>query len=143
MRRLISSGSPYESRVGISRAVRVGPFISVSGTAPLSDGRTVGVGDAGAQARRCLEIIREALERAGASLEQVVRTRTLLTRIEDWEAVAAVHGEFFGAIRPANTIMQVSRFIDPDWLVELEADAIVETETGAELVPDPTYRLIP
>jgi enamine deaminase RidA (YjgF/YER057c/UK114 family) len=129
MRRLISSGSPYEPRVGISRAVRVGPIVAVSGTAPLGpDGRTTGKGDAAAQARRCLEIIREALERAGASLDQVVRTRTLLTRIEDWEAVALVHGEFFGEIRPANTIMQVSRFIDPDWLVELEADAVVDEE---------------
>ena len=125
MRQLISSGSPYEPKVGISRAVRVGSIIAVSGTAPLLDGRTVGKGDPAAQARRCLEIIKEALERAGTSLDQVVRTRTLLTRIEDWEAVAAVHGEFFGSIRPANTIMQVSRFIDPDWLVEFEADAVV------------------
>ncbi len=130
MRRLISSGSPYEPRVGISRAVRVGSIIAMSGTAPLGpDGRTVGKGDPAAQARRCLQIIKEALERAGASLGQVVRTRTLLARIEDWEAVASVHGEFFGAIRPANTIMQVSRFIDPEWLVEFEADAIVESET--------------
>jgi enamine deaminase RidA (YjgF/YER057c/UK114 family) len=129
MRKLISSGSPYEPKVGISRAVRVGNVIAVSGTAPLgSDGRTVGIGDAGVQARRCFEVIAGALEKAGASLRQVVRTRTLLVRIEDWEAVAAVHGEFFGQIRPANTIMQVSRFIDPDWLVELEADAIVDDE---------------
>ena len=126
MRALISSGSPYEPKVGISRAVRVGSIIAVSGTAPLRDGKTVGKGDPAAQARRCLEIIQEALERAGTSLEHVVRTRTLLTRIEDWEAVAAVHGEFFSAIRPANTIMQVSRFIDPDWLVEFEADAVVK-----------------
>lgn len=125
MRQLISSGSPYEPKVGISRAVRVGSFIAVSGTAPLRDGKTVGVGDPAAQARRCLEIIREALERAGTTLDHVVRTRTLLTRIEDWQAVAAVHGEFFGTIRPANTIMQVSRFIDPDWLVEFEADVVV------------------
>jgi enamine deaminase RidA (YjgF/YER057c/UK114 family) len=125
MRQLISSGSPYEPKVGISRAVRVGSIIAVSGTAPLRDGKTVGPGDPAAQARRCLEIIKEALERAGTTLDHVVRTRTLLTRIEDWQAVAAVHGEFFGAIRPANTIMQVSRFIDPDWLVEFEADAVV------------------
>ena len=125
MRQLISSGSPYEPKVGISRAVRVGSLIAVSGTAPLRDGKTVGKGDPAAQARRCLEIIKEALERAGTSLDHVVRTRTLLTRIEDWEAVATVHGEFFGAIRPANTIMQVSRFIDADWLVEFEADAVV------------------
>ena len=125
MRQLISSGSPYEPKVGISRAVRVGSMIAVSGTAPLRDGKTVGKGDPAAQARRCLEIIAEALEKAGTTLNHVVRTRTLLTRIEDWQAVAAVHGEFFGAIRPANTIMQVSRFIDPDWLVEFEADAVV------------------
>ena len=132
MRKLVSSGSPYEPRVGISRAVRVGNVIAVSGTAPLGpDGRTVGVGDAGAQARRCLEIIAGALEKAGGSLQEVVRTRTLLVRIEDWEAVAKVHGQFFGEIRPANTIMQVSRFIDPDWLVEFEADAIVENEPPA------------
>jgi enamine deaminase RidA (YjgF/YER057c/UK114 family) len=126
MRQLISSGSPYEPKVGISRAVRVGSIIAVSGTAPLLDGKTVGKGDPGAQARRCLDIIKEALERAGSSLDQVVRTRTLLTRIDDWQAVAAVHGEYFGAIRPANTIMQVTRFIDPDWLIEFEADAVVE-----------------
>jgi enamine deaminase RidA (YjgF/YER057c/UK114 family) len=132
MRKLVSSGSPFEPKVGFSRAVRVGNVIAVSGTAPLgSDGRTVGIGDAGAQTRRCLEIIAGALEKAGASLRQVVRTRTLLVRIEDWEAVAVVHGEFFGQIRPASTIMQVSRFIDPDWLVELEADAIVDNEQNA------------
>ena len=129
MRKLISSGSPYEPKIGISRAVRVGKVIAVSGTAPLGpDGRTVGVGDAGIQARRCLEIIAEALEKAGASIQQVIRTRTLLVQIEDWKAVAAVHGEFFADIRPANTVMQVSRFIDPDWLVELEADAVIDEE---------------
>ena len=132
MRKLISSGSPYEPKVGISRAVRVGHVIAVSGTAPLGpNGQTVGIGDAGAQARRCLQIIEGALEKAGASLRHVVRTRTLLVSIEDWQAVAAVHGEFFGQIRPANTIMQVSRFIDPDWLVELEADAVIEDEPNA------------
>jgi len=133
MRKLISSGSPYEPKVGISRAVRVGNIIAVSGTAPLgSDGRrTVAIGDAGAQARQCLEIIASALEKAGVSLRQVVRTRTLLVRIEDWHAVATVHGEFFGEIRPANTIMQVTRFIDPDWLVEFEADAVVDNEQNA------------
>src|ERR1044071_4091190 len=116
MRKLVSSGSPYEPKIGISRAVRAGGFVTVAGTAPLGpDGRTVGRGDAAAQARRCLEIIAAALEQAGASLHHVVRTRLLLTRIEDWEAVARVHGEFFRDIRPVNTIMQVSRFIDPDW----------------------------
>jgi enamine deaminase RidA (YjgF/YER057c/UK114 family) len=86
MRQLISSGSPYEPKAGISRAVRVGSIIAVSGTAPLLDGKTVGKGDAAAQARRCLDIIKDALERAGSSLDQVVRTRTLLTRIDDWQA---------------------------------------------------------
>ena len=133
MRQLISSGSPYEPKVGISRAVRVGSIIAVSGTAPLGpDGKTVAVGDPAAQARRCLDIIREAVERAGSSLEHVVRTRTLLTRIDDWQAVASVHGEYFGSIRPANTIMQVTRFIDPDWLVEFEADAVIESDVERE-----------
>ena len=123
---LVSSGSPYEPRVGISRAVRAGPLLVVSGTAPLGpDGRTVSAGDPAAQARRCLEIIRSALEAAGATLADVVRTRILLTRIQDWEAVARIHGEIFRDIRPANTVMQVTRFIDADWLIEIEADAVV------------------
>jgi enamine deaminase RidA (YjgF/YER057c/UK114 family) len=127
MRKLVSSGSPYEPKVGMSRAVRVGHVIAVSGTAPIGDdGRTAGVGDPAAQARRCLEIIRAALENAGSSLEDVIRTRTFLLRIEDWEAVAAVHGEFFRDIRPASTVVQVTRFIDPEWLVEFEADAVVD-----------------
>jgi enamine deaminase RidA (YjgF/YER057c/UK114 family) len=132
MRKLVSSGSPFESKIGFSRAVRVGPNVAVSGTAPIGpDGRTVGIGDPAAQARRCLEIIAAALERAGASLRDVVRTRVLLTRIDDWQAVAAVHGEFFREIRPANTIVEVSRFIDPDWLLEIEVDAIVDGGAGS------------
>jgi len=127
-RQRVSSGSPYEPRIGISRAVRAGRFVAIAGTAPLAEGRTVGRGDAGAQARRCLEIVRGAVEQAGGTLADVVRTRILLTRIEDWEAVAEVHGEFFAEIRPANTIMQIGRFIDPEWLVEIEADAVLETE---------------
>jgi len=126
-RQRVSSGSPYEPIIGISRAVRAGTVIAVSGTAPLGpDGKTVGVGDPAAQARRCLEIIRAALEKLGADLRHVHRTRTLLTRIEDWEAVGRVHGEFFRDVRPANTVVQVTRFIDPDWLVEFEADAVVD-----------------
>jgi enamine deaminase RidA (YjgF/YER057c/UK114 family) len=125
-RQLVSSGSPFEPRVGMSRAVRAGTWISVSGTAPLGpNGETVGRGDPAAQARRCLEIIAAALERAGARMADVVRTRILLTRIEDWEAVARVHGEVFGEIRPANTVMQITRFINPEWLVEIEADAVI------------------
>src|SRR5206468_5182185 len=96
VRKLILSGSPYEARVGISRAVRVGSFVTVSGTAALGlDGKSVSTGDAAAQARRCLQIIEQALENAGSSLKHVVRTRTLLTCIDDWKAVAAVHGEIF------------------------------------------------
>jgi enamine deaminase RidA (YjgF/YER057c/UK114 family) len=133
MRRNISSGSPYEPRIGISRAVRVGPIVTVAGTAPIGpDGHTVGVGDAAAQARRCLAIVRDALEQAGASLEDVVRTRILLARIEDWQAVATAHGELFGEIRPANTVMQVVRFIDPEWLVEIEADAVIERDRATD-----------
>ena len=125
-RKSVSTGSPYEPIVGISRAVRIGNVVAVAGTAPLGlDGKTVGVGDPAAQARRCFEISRTALEQLGAGLQDVVRTRILLTRIEDWKAVAEVHGEFFRGIRPVNTIMQVSRFIDPDWLIETEVDAVV------------------
>lgn len=101
--------------------------MSVAGTAPLgADGRTVGRADAAAQARRCLDIIAAALEGAGASLRHVVRTRVLLTRIEDWQAVAGVHGEYFRNIRPVCTVVQVSGLIDPDWLVEIEADAVID-----------------
>lgn len=125
----VSSGSPYEPRLGISRAVRAGRIIAVSGTAPIGpDGRNVGRGDAAAQARRCFEIAREALAKAGSRLEDVVRTRVLLTNIEDWEKVGKVHGEFFGNIRPANTTMQISRFIDPEWLVEVEVDAVTDEQ---------------
>jgi enamine deaminase RidA (YjgF/YER057c/UK114 family) len=113
------------------RAVRVGPFVSVGGTAPLGpDGTTVGKGDPAAQARRCFEIIREALEGAGASLDDVVRTRLILTRIEDYEAVAAVRKEFVGHVKPVDTIMQIDRFVDPDWLLEIEADAVIADATA-------------
>jgi enamine deaminase RidA (YjgF/YER057c/UK114 family) len=125
-RQRVSSGSPYEPRVGISRGVRAGRIVAIAGTAPIGpDGKTVAPDNAAAQARRCLEIIRAALEQLGASLADVTRTRILLTRIEDWESVATVHGEFFKDIRPANTVMQVVRFIDPEWLVEIEADAVI------------------
>lgn len=125
-RQNVSTGSPYEPIAGFSRAVRIGNMISVAGTAPLgADGKTVAVGDPAGQARRCFEISRAALEQLGGSLNDVIRTRILLTRIEDWREVAAVHGEFFRDIRPVNTIMQVSRFIDPDWLIETEVDAVV------------------
>ena len=132
MRKLVSSGSPHEERFGFSRAVRIGAVVTVAGTAPLGpDGSTVGRGDAVAQTRRCLEIIATALEGAGASMRHVVRTRILLTRIEDWPAVASVHGEYFRSIRPVCTVVQVSGFIDRDWLVEIEADAVVDDDPGA------------
>ena len=128
-RQRVSSGSPFEPIVGFSRAVRAGPIIAVGGTAPIgADGKTVGMGDPAAQARRCFEIADMALRELGASLSDVIRTRFMLTRIEDWEAVAKVHGELFGDIRPASTIVQVTGFIDPDWLVETEVDAVVPDE---------------
>jgi len=127
LRRHVLTGSPYEPLFGISRAVRSGRIIAVAGTAPLGpDGRTVADGDTAAQARRCLELIRHALDELGASLSDVIRTRIMLTRIEDWERVAQVHGEFFGEIRPVTTVMQVKSFVDAEWLVEIEADAVVE-----------------
>ena len=128
-RKLISSGSPYEPSIGFSRAVRVGNLISVSGTAPIGPDRdTVSPGNPAAQARRCFQIIQAALEDAGSSLSDVVRTRLLLRNIDDWEKVAEVHGEFFRDVRPASTIVEVSRFIDPDWLVEIEADAVIDPD---------------
>lgn len=127
LRQLVSSGSPYEPVVGFSRAIRVGNHVSVGGTAPIGiDGKTVAPGDPAGQTRRCFEIIQAALEKAGAELDDIVRTRIMLLRIEDWEAAARVHGEYFRDIRPASTIVQVSRFIEPEWLVEIEADAIVD-----------------
>jgi enamine deaminase RidA (YjgF/YER057c/UK114 family) len=128
-RKSVTTGSPYEPIAGFSRAARIGNFIAVAGTAPLGpDGKTVGAGDPRAQARRCFEISRAALEQLGAGLQDVIRTRILLTRIEDWKAVAEVHGEFFREIRPVNTIMQVSRFVDPEWLIETEVDAVVSSQ---------------
>ncbi len=126
-RQLISSGSPYEPVVGFSRAVRVGNHVSVGGTAPIGpDGKTAAPGDPAGQTRRCFDIIKAALEKAGAEMTDIVRTRIMLKRIEDWEAAARVHGEYFHDIRPASTIVQVARFIDPEWLVEIEADALID-----------------
>lgn len=122
-RSLISSGSPFESKVGYSRAVRVGDRVCVSGTvARWPDGAVDP--DPGAQARRCLTIIGEALEEAGASIADVVRTRVYLVDAEDFDAVAAVHGEWFGAVRPANTTVVVAALLDPAWKVEIEVEAI-------------------
>ena len=127
MRKLVSSGSPYEPVLGFSRAVRSGPSVYVSATAAIGpDGKTVGIGDAAAQARRIFDIVKDALESAGASLKNVVRTRVFLTDIDDWKAVAQVHGEIFADIRPATFFVQAGRFIDPDWRVEIEVEAVVE-----------------
>ena len=125
-RELISSGSPFEDIVGFSRAVRVGPFISIGGTAPLDpDGKTVGKGDIAVQTKQCIETIKAALEKAGSGLDDVVRTRMLLTNIDDWKEAAKVRAAYFKEIKPVDTIMEVTQFINPDWLIEIEVDAIV------------------
>lgn len=132
-RRLVPSSSPYAPIVGFSRAVRVGDFISVGGTAPIdSEGNTVGVGDPAAQTRQCIETIKTALEKAGASLECVVRTRMLLTNIEHWKDIAKVRGEYFRDIRPVDTVMEVGKFINPEWLIEIEVDAVIDKSDKAE-----------
>ncbi|KAA3631815.1 MAG: RidA family protein [Calditrichaeota bacterium] len=125
-RKLVPSSSPYAPIIGFSRAVRVGNFISVGGTAPIdSEGKTVGLNDPAAQTRQCIETIKAALEVAGASLDDVIRTRMLLTNIDDWKEIAKVRGEYFKDIRPVDTVMEVNRFINKDWLIEIEVDAII------------------
>jgi enamine deaminase RidA (YjgF/YER057c/UK114 family) len=124
-RQLISSGSPFEPIVGFSRAVRVGNIVAVAGTTAASGGKPVAIGDPAAQTRAILETIAQALAEAGASLKDVVRTRIYLTDIAHWEVVGRVHGEFFADIRPANSMFQVTAFVRPEWLVEIEADAVV------------------
>ena len=124
MRKLVSSGSPLEPQIGFSRAVRIGPMVAVAGTAPIAEGGGVEApGDVYGQTRYCLGIIARALEEAGLSLEHVIRTRIMLTDIARWQEAARAHGEVFGEIRPASTFVEVKGFIDPGWLVEIEADA--------------------
>ena len=123
-RRRVTSGSPYEPIVGFSRAVRVGHHVSVAGTAPIMPDGGEPPPDAYGQAKRCFEIIAAALEEAGASTADVIRTRVFLVKAEDWQEVGRAHGEVFADVRPANAIIVVRGFVDPRWLVEIEADAI-------------------
>ena len=126
-RTLISNGNPMEKIVGFSRAVRVGPFIAVGGTAPVdAEGKTVGVGDVRAQTKQCFEIIKSALEDAGSGLEDIVRTRVILTNIDDWKDAIEARKEYCQEVRPVDTIMAIDRFVNPEWLVEIEADAFVQ-----------------
>ena len=121
----VSSGSPYEPIIGFSRAVRVGNIVAVGGTTAGSGGNMVGIGDPAAQTRAILDIIGKALQDAGASLKDVVRTRMFVTDIARWEEIGRAHGEVFGDIRPAATMVQVAALIDPAHLIEIEAEAIV------------------
>jgi enamine deaminase RidA (YjgF/YER057c/UK114 family) len=127
-RRLVSSGSPYEPTIGFSRAVRDGRHVFVAGTCAVMPDGCEPPPDAYGQAKRCLEIIVAALAEAGATPEHVVRTRTFLVETGDWEAVGRAHGEVFGGVRPASTMVAVRALLDPRWLVEIEADALLPEE---------------
>lgn len=125
-RKNISSGSPMEKPIGFSRAVRLGHIICVAGTAPIApDGSTACPGDLYGQTKYCLEIIKTAIEAAGGDIKHTIRTRVMLLDCERWEEAAKAHGEFFEDIRPASTFVEVSRFINKDWLVEIEADCLI------------------
>lgn len=126
----ISSGSAWEPVVGYSRAIRIGNRVEVAGTTAMKDGEIVGVGDAYAQTVRALEIIKESLERVGARLSDVVRTRMFVTDISRWEEIGRAHGEFFRDIRPVATMVEVRALIEPELLVEIEAEAVVDDYTA-------------
>lgn len=125
-RKNISSGSPFEDQIGFSRAVRIDNIISVSGTAPIADdGSTAFPGDLYNQTKRCIEIMKKAIIDSGAGMNDVVRTRIYLTDISGWKEAARAHGEYFSAIKPACTLVEVKGLINPEWLVETEADCII------------------
>jgi enamine deaminase RidA (YjgF/YER057c/UK114 family) len=125
-RKNVPSGSPFENSIGFSRAVRMGGVIAVSGTAPiLPDGSTAAKGDVYGQTKRCLDIMKKAVEDAGGHLSDVIRTRIMLVDISTWEKAAQAHGEFFADIRPACTFVEISGFINDEWLVETEADGVL------------------
>lgn len=129
VRKNISSGSPYEQPIGFSRAVRIGNIISVSGTAPIApNGLTAYPNNLSGQTRQCLEIIKKAIEDAGGNLTNVIRTRIMLTDISKWKEAAQVHGEFFSEIKPACTFLEVKGFVDPNWLIEVEADCVMDND---------------
>jgi enamine deaminase RidA (YjgF/YER057c/UK114 family) len=126
-RQNISSGSPFEKSIGFSRAVRIGNVLSVSGTAPIADdGSAAFPGDLYNQTKRCLAIIEKAIQEGGGTLGDVIRTRMFLTDISRWEEAAKAHGEVFRDIRPAATMVEVKGLINPSWLIEMEADCIIE-----------------
>ena len=125
MRKLISSGSQFEPQIGFSRAVQIGPFVAVSGTAPIApDGSVAAPGDMYGQTKRCLEIISQAIAQAGLSMDSVIRTRVMLTDMSRWKEAAKAHGEVFGKIKPASTFVEVVGLVDRGWLVEIEADCV-------------------